>query len=174
MEVSSETLAAIRNIFGICLPFHINEKFANLPAGNYKIYFRDFDPDIYDDQGRYWPQCNITDPISITVIDPNKKNDKATQNPFFYDNCHYNDEFYKSNGYVSVDKTIFRQGETIKFTNREYLASDAVRILLCEPNSNIIRDWIIVTALRQRLKETWRQQILPRVTTSYCSSMIET
>ena len=118
-----------------------DEKFANLPAGNYKIYFRDFDPNIYDNDGRYWPQCNITDPISITVIDPNKKNDKATQNTFYYDHCHYNDEFYKSNGYVSVDKTIFRQGETIKFTNREYLPSDAVRILLCEPNSNVIRDW---------------------------------
>ena len=117
------------------------EKFANLPAGNYKIYFRDFDPDIYDNDGRYWPQCNITDPISITVIDPNKKNDKATQNTFYYDHCHYNDEFYKSYGYVSVDKTIFRQGETVKFTNRDYLASDAVRILLCEPNSNVIKDW---------------------------------
>ena len=118
-----------------------NKDFANLPAGNYKIYFRDFDAKIYDDDGRYWPQCNITDPISITIIDTSRRNDKATQNTFYYDSCHYNDDFYKSYGYISVDKTIFRQGEEVRFTHREYLKSDAVRILLCEANSNTIIDW---------------------------------
>ena len=118
-----------------------NKDFANLPAGNYKIYFRDFNPNIYDDDDRYWPQCNITDPISITIIDTSRRNDKATQNTFYYDSCHYNDDFYKSYGYISVDKTIFRQGEEVRFTHREYLKSDAVRILLCEANSNTIIDW---------------------------------
>ena len=68
------------------------EEFANLPAGDYKIYFRDFDSDVYrgsagtnDNTGRYWPECNITDPIAITIIDPNRKNDNPYKQTYYFD-----------------------------------------------------------------------------------------
>ena len=108
------------------------DSLADLPAGDYKLYFRDNSANIYCDKssgtlakkGEYWPEMNITDPIAITIIDPNKSNEKPCKQTYSFDDvCYYwddkTDDRYDSNnrvsGWVSIDKTVFRVGDDISF-----------------------------------------------------------
>ena len=108
----------------------VAQDFAHLPAGDYKIYFRDYSANIYkgsgqnnDNKGNDWPECNITDPISITIVDPDKdpsKNDFDGGMTYYFDKVYYdinkaiNGDSSKASGWFSVDKTTFYKGEQIK------------------------------------------------------------
>ena len=133
----------------------VTESFANLPAGDYKLYFRDdsaliygdmgTDPNKPDNLGEYWPQMNITDPIAITIIDPNRKNDNPYKLTYSFDDVRY-DWTSGSNftsgvsGYISLDKTVFRVGEDITFNYHKSeafgnpLRAETIYIGFAEPN----------------------------------------
>lgn len=114
------------------------DELAHLPAGDYKLYFRDNSANIYGDKVRgdniadnlaeYWPQMNITDPIAITIIDPNKSNEKPYKQTYYFDEVRYGwteheDDYYNGvSGWISLDKTVFRVGEDITF---DYNKSEA-------------------------------------------------
>ena len=128
--------------------------FKDLPAGNYKIYFRDCSSNIYrddssnsainDNMGDDWPEYNITDPISITIINNNRSNKTPYKTTYYYDDVEYtiSNVQYEESGSISLEKTVFYVGDEIKVTTSDLATAKPIWLALCEPNSS---DYIVYT-----------------------------
>ena len=106
------------------------EQWQGLPAGTYKIYYRNDSANVYHDDPRndisndngyfYWEDYNITMPITITVVDTAQDNASTTITSFFDDvnvrNSSSGTSYAPVFGSISIPKNTFYADETINFS----------------------------------------------------------
>jgi hypothetical protein len=106
------------------------ELWKGLPAGTYKIYYRNDSANIYHDDPRnnisndngyfYWEDYNITMPITITVVDTAQDNASTTITSYFDDvnvrNSSSGTSYAPVFGSISIPKNTFYADETINFS----------------------------------------------------------
>ena len=105
------------------------ELWKGLPAGTYKIYYRNNSANIYhdgggaadnDNGGSYWEDYNITVPITITVVDTTQDN-ASTQISSYFDRVNVRNSkdgtsYGEVSGRISIPKNTFYADETINFS----------------------------------------------------------
>ena len=86
---------------------------ANLDPGTYKIYLRDNSANLFHSEAGqtvYWSQYDMVTPICITIINPSQNKLDVSQE------CGFNNVYVKTekvSGSITIEKTVFFQGDTI-------------------------------------------------------------